>query len=326
MGVFEGSGVDALSEVLKAITLNGAVFYNAEFSAPWSFRSPPSKELALHIGQETGRIVTYHLVTEGVAWAQLEGGSRVELSPGDIVVFPHGDAHLMGNGAGVEPVDNGKQLEQLLAQGLETARMGGGGEMTKFVCGYMSCDPQFSELLLAGLPALLRVNVRQDDTGAWLENAIRFSVSQAASGPAGGEAVLAKLSEALFAETLRRYVAQLPAEEAGWLAGARDREVGKALALLHKEPARAWTIAELAATVGVSRAVLAERFRHFVGQPPMAYLTRWRLRLGARLLSRTNCAVAEIAARVGYDSEAAFNRAFKREFGAPPARFRRSER
>lgn len=315
--------MDALSEVLRIVALKGAVFYNAEFSAPWSFRSPASHLIARYFGPDAGHIVIYHLLTEGAAWAQVKEGARVELSPGDIVVFPHGDPHLMGNGSPVEPVDNSKDLARVLAQGPALTRMGGGGAVARLVCGYMSCAPQVSRLLLAGLPPLLRINIRNDASGVWLENSIRFSVTNAGSLNAGAEAVLAKLSEALFIETLRRYVALLPAAETGWLAGARDPDVGKALGLLHGQPAHHWTIGDLAASVGVSRAVLAERFRHFVGEPPISYLTRWRLQLGARLLTATRQSVAEVAAQVGYDSEAAFNRAFKRIFSVPPARFRR---
>ena len=180
--------------------------------------------------------------------------------------------------------------------------------------------------LLAGLPSILKINIRNDDAGRWLENSIRFSVGEANAARAGGEAVLSKLSEVLFVETLRRYIAQLPPEQTGWLAGARDPEIGKALALLHRNPAKPWTIATLAQEVGMSRSVLAARFRGYLGEPPMSYLTRWRLQIGARMLKSSNRSVAEIAAEVGYESEAAFNRAFKREFEAPPARFRLNSR
>jgi AraC-like DNA-binding protein len=315
--------VDVLSEVLRIVTLKGAVFYNAEFSAPWSFRSPPSQLVAPHFGPDAGHVIIYHLLTEGAAWAEVEPGQRVELSPGDIVVFPHGDPHLMGNGPPTEPVDNGKELARILSQGLAVARMGGGGAVTKLVCGYMACEPQVSQIVLSGLPPLLRINIRNDASGMWLENSIRFSVANASSASAGAEAVLAKLSEALFIETLRRYVAMLPAAQTGWLAGVRDPDVGKALGLLHSQPGRAWTVRTLALSVGVSRAVLAERFRYFLGEPPISYLTRWRLQLAARLLTTTSRSVAEIGAQVGYYSEAAFNRAFKRAFRVPPARFRK---
>jgi transcriptional regulator GlxA family with amidase domain len=176
--------------------------------------------------------------------------------------------------------------------------------------------------MLSGLPPLFRVSMRTHPSGAWLENSIRFFIDQEGTVQPGGEAVLAKLSEVLFVETLRAWIAQLPTHQTGWLAGARDPEVGKALALMHREPAHPWTIASLAREAGISRSVLAERFRHYLDQTPMAYLTRWRLQLGAQMLTSTNKSVLQIAADVGYESEAAFNRAFKREFELPPARFR----
>jgi AraC-like DNA-binding protein len=318
--------MDVLSEVLKVVKLEGAIYYNAEFTAPWGFRSPPSCALAPHFSLGGGHVIIYHLLTEGRALAGLEDGERVPLVAGDIVSFPHGDSHIMSNGASVKPVDFEGDLHEILDQGLGLARMGGGGEVTRFVCGYLCCDPQLSRVFLAGLPSLLKVNVRDGGTGAWLESSIRFSVQEAGASRAGGEAVLSKLSEVLFVETLRRYVADLPPLQTGWLAGARDPEVGQALALLHRYTARPWTIADLAREAGMSRSVLAERFRHYLGEPPMSYLTRWRLQLGARMLKTSSRSVAEVAASVGYESEAAFNRAFKREYGAPPARFRNESR
>jgi AraC-like DNA-binding protein len=318
--------MDVLSEVLKVVKLEGAIYYNAEFTAPWSFRAPPSCVLAPYFAPGRGHVIIYHLLTEGRGFAGFEQGHRVALTAGDIVVFPHGESHIIGNGATVEPVDHEDELHRIFAQGLKLARAGGGGEVTKFVCGYMSCDPQLSRVFLAGLPAILKVNVRGGAAGLWLENSIRFSVEEADASSAGGEAVLAKLSELLFVETLRRYITELPPEQKGWLAGARDLEVGKALALLHRHPAQAWTIADLAREVGLSRSVLAERFRHFLDEPPMAYLTRWRLQLGAQMLKSSSRSVAEVAANVGYESEAAFNRAFKRKYRVPPARFRSESR
>ena len=242
------------------------------------------------------------------------------------MIFPHGDAHIIENGRPTEPVDIAKELARVVSQGLKLARLGGGGEVTKFICGYMACEPRLSQVFLSGLPPLFKVSIRNDASGRWLENSIRFSVNEADASRAGGEAVLAKLSEVLFVETLRAYIAHLPAEQTGWLAGARDSEVGKTLALMPRNPAHPWTIASLAKEAGLSRSVLAERFRHYLNEPPMAYLTRWRFQLGAQMLASTSYSVAQIASEVGYESEAAFNRAFKREFTVPPARFRSQSR
>lgn len=183
-----------------------------------------------------------------------------------------------------------------------------------------------SRVILGGLPSILIVGIRNDASGQWLENSIRCSVGHTDASRPGGETVLAKLAEVLFIETLRRYITLLPCEHTGWLAGVRDPEVGKALALLHRKPAHPWTIAALASEVGVSRSVLAERFLRYLSETPMGYLTRWRLQLGAQMLKSASSKVAQIAAEVGYESEPSFNRAFKREFGLPPARFRRQSK
>ena len=315
--------MDALSEVLKIVKLRGALFFNGEFSAPWCIASSHSSQIAPLLCPGAGHVIIYHYLSDGRAWSQLPEGKRRDLGPGDVVVFPHGDAHSLGNGAG-KPVDSLKVFGKNLSNGLTVAHYGGGGELTKFVCGYMACDPSLSETVLAGLPAMFVVNIGNDFAGQWLANSIQFSVREAGRPGTGGDVVLARLSEVLFVETLRRFIQDLPDEQKGWLAGARDPVIGEALALMHKSPAHPWTIASLAHQVGVSRTRFAERFRHFLGESPMAYLAWWRLKLAAEMLQSSNANVVEIAAEVGYASEAAFNRVFKREFGCPPAHFRRS--
>lgn len=319
--------MDVLSEVLKTVKLDGAVFYNAEFSAPWCFCSPPSSVLAPYLSASSKHVIIFHLLTDGQGYAEVEGNSRpLPLSAGDLVILPHGDPHALRNGPFIKPSDHAAQVRQVFSQGLKVSRMGGGGEVAKFICGYMACDPQLSRLFLGGLPPILKVNVRTDASSEWLEHTIRYSVDHADRSQPGGQAVLARLSEVLFIETLRRYIAALSPEQKGWLAGVRDPEVGKALALLHRNPAHPWTIASLTEAVGISRSVLTERFRHYLSESPMSYLARWRLSVGAQLLRSTSNSVAQIAGEVGYESEPSFNRAFKRQFGIPPARFRSRSR
>ena len=317
--------MDVLSEVLRVVKLESAFFYNGEFSAPWSFHSPDSCKLAPYIHQADGPVIVYHLLLDGRAQARVNG-TRLTVGPGDIVIFPHGHSHYLENGPVLQSVNGEEELPRIFQQGLKLSRMGGGGDVTRFVCGFMVCEPRLSKVLLAGLPPVFKVNIREDKSGQWLENAIQYAIMDAGADHAGGQAVLAKLCETLFAETLRRYVAQSPQLEGGWLGGVRDPEIGKVLALMHRRPAALWTLDKLALEAGLSRSVLAERFRHFVGEPPMAYLTRWRLQIGAQLLGSTSYSVAQIAAEVGYESEQAFNRAFKRSFGEPPARYRNSGR
>ena len=315
--------MDVLSEVLRAVRLEGALFFNAEFSAPWCISTSRSAAIAPYLSPGAGHLIIYHFLTEGRAYARLPDGRREELTAGDIVILPHGDAHLLGNGSPEKPVDSLHTFAKNLTQGLKLVRFGGGGEITRFVCGFLACEPRLSEVFLAGLPPMLKVHVVKEPSGQWLEHSIRFSVDEVSGSYAGSGLVLAKLAEVLFVETLRRYINALPPDQIGWLAGARDPIIGQALALLHKEPAHPWTISNLARRVGLSRTRLAARFRHFLRDSPMAYLARWRLKMGAEMLQSTEDSVAEVAAAVGYGSEAAFNRAFKREFDCPPAQFRR---
>ncbi len=317
--------MDVLSEVLKAVRLEGALFFNGEFSEPWSFRTPHSAVLAPHLSPGSQHMIVYHFLTQGRAYARLDGQTE-ELEAGDIVIFPHGDAHVLGHGASETPVDSMQMFGPHLNNGLKRVHFGGGGELTRFVCGFLACDPRMCETLLAGLPKLLRVRVSNEPSGKWLENSIRFSVGEGTKDSAGSGLLVARLSEVLLVETLRCYINSLPPDQTGWLAGARDPLVGKALALLHKDPAHPWTVAELAHRAGLSRTRLAERFTHFLGEAPMAYLAKWRLKMGAEMLESSEDSVAEIAEAVGYGSEAAFNRAFKREFDCPPAQFRRDRR
>jgi hypothetical protein len=212
--------MDALSEVLHSVKLQGAVFDNAEFTAPWGFRSPPSREVAAFL-RKAKHVIIYHLLIEGRAQSEVvEGGHRVELIPGDVLVFPHGDAHVISNGNPECIVDNGTHLKEIFSQGMALARAGGGGEPTRLVCGYMGCDREVCKGFLSGLPPVFKVNIRNDPAGQWLESSIKFSAGQATANRAGSDAVLAKLSEALFVETMRRYMAELPpqARETRWWA------------------------------------------------------------------------------------------------------------
>lgn len=315
--------MDALSEALSAVRMTGAIFFSAECTAPWGFTVPPFERVSHVLAPGTERLVSYNLVTDGSAVVRLEGEPAVEIAAGDIVVVPHGDAHTVTNGSPSKLVDSGASLGRFLSGDLMTMRLGGGGPLTRFVCGYFGCDRRADKLFLAGLPKVIKINIRGDAAGKWLETSIRHLVAEAGSGRPGGSILLSKMAEALFVETLRRYMAQLPPEQTGWLAGARDSVVGAALAALHGNPSRPWSLADLAAEVGASRSVLAERFAHFLREPPMSYLSRWRLQLAARLLQESRKTVLRVAADVGYESEAAFNRAFKREFGLPPAQYRR---
>jgi AraC-like DNA-binding protein len=318
--------MDALSEAMRAVRVTSALFFNGEFSAPWRFATPAQDKVAPTVSPQSEHLVLFHLVTDGIAIARTAGHDEIALEAGDIVVFPHGDAHEMWNGKSTKLFPSTRLLPKLAKGELAAEKWGGGGTVTKIICGYFGCERHAQSSFLSGLPPIFKVNVRGSATGGWIENAICNGVNEIESQRAGRSAVLAKLAETLFVETLCRYMDELPPERSGWLATARDPKVGNALAHLHRDPARAWTLPDLARESGTSRTVLADRFAQLMGEPPLAYLARWRLQLAARRLMTTDRKVLQVAYDVGYESEAAFSRAFRREFGMPPARYRRERK
>ena len=317
--------MDALSELLRAVKLSGALFYNSSCSAPWCLQAPPSITFLPYIRAQATRVIEFHHITAGTAYIRV-GNETTPLAAGDIVMMPHGDAHEMGAGVGGKPISGEEALPALWSGKIELATFGGGGETTGLVCGFLACDGELLKPVLAGLPRVVRVNIRTDASGEWLDNMLRHAVAQAAASTPGSEVIMAHLAEVLFTEVLRRYLSALPEGHTGWLAGAGDPAVGRALGALHKEPAFDWTLDLLALEAGISRSALTEKFTRFIGQAPMAYLTDWRLELGAEALRSTSRSVQRVALDSGYESEAAFNRAFKRRFLLPPARYRREAR
>ncbi len=316
--------MDALSETLRVVRLVGAIFINARFTAPWCYQSPRADTAAPLLEPGAERVVIFHLITEGECHVELDGQPPLRLSAGDAVVFPQGDAHRMCSAPGIAPA-TGARLDAVLARRPRTLVYGGGGATTRLVCGYLACDARLARLLLAGLPQVVRVNVRGSNAGVWLEASLRYALSEARSPRPGGAGVLAKLAEVLFIEVLRLHMNEQGEGRTGWLAGVGDRVVGAALISIHQRPAHAWTLEDLARTSGTSRSVLAERFQQLVGSSPMQYLTQWRMLLATNLLCRSNAPLARIAEDVGYQTDTAFSRAFRREFGMPPATWRRNQ-
>jgi AraC-like DNA-binding protein len=314
--------MDALSETLRVVRLVGAIFINARFTAPWCYQSPRADAAAPLLEPTAERVVIFHLITEGECFVELDGTPPMRLAAGDVVIFPQGDAHRMASAPGLPPA-KGASLDVVLARRPRQLEFGGGGPTTRLVCGYLACDARLARMLLGGLPPVVRVNVRGSNGGIWLETSVRYALAEARSPRPGGAGVLAKLAEVLFIEVLRLYMNEQDEGRTGWLAGVHDLIVGAALNSLHKDPARAWTLEELARTAGTSRSVLAERFQRLVGSSPMQYLTQWRMSLASQLLCRGNAPLTRIAEEVGYRTDTAFSRAFRREFGAPPATWRR---
>ncbi len=316
--------MDALSEALNAVRMTGAIFFHAECAAPWGFAVPSVAEVQHVLSPGTERLVNYNLVTEGQAVARLaDGTNELALRPGDLTILPHGDAHTVSNGSPRSFIDSSEALQDVMQGNGAMMRFGENGEVTRFICGFFGCERSADRLFLAGLPKVICINIRENPGSAWLETAIRHLVSEAESDRPGRTVLLSRMAESLFIEALRCYIEQLPSDQTGWLAGARDPVVGGILALIHRDPAYDWTLHRLACAVGSSRSVIAKRFGRFIGKSPMAYLAHWRLELGARQLRASAKPVIQVAAEVGYESEAAFNRAFKRSFGLPPAQYRR---
>jgi AraC-like DNA-binding protein len=329
---------DVLSDMLRAIRLRGAVFYYVEGSDPWAAEAPPSRELLPALMPGAEHLMEFHGVVEGSCWAAIVGESPLRLEQGDVVVFPQGETHVVSSAPGMRAkVEMGlffspkpPQLPfsiNVNEQGVTTARLDGGGKThTTMVCGFLGCDARPFNPLLASLPRVLRLAGAAAGADSWVAMFLRAAVEESNRRRPGGEAVLERMSEMMFVDLLRRHLETLPPEETGWLAGMRDPGVGRALALMHAEPGAPWTLQTLGEKAGLSRSVLHERFVHFLGQPPMQYLTQWRIQLAATRLRETEAKVLEIALDFGYESEAAFSRAFRRVVGAAPSVWRRAQR
>jgi AraC-like DNA-binding protein len=325
---------DPLSDVLRSVRLRGAVFYYTSYRDEWVAETPAAVEIAGALMPGAEHLLEYHLMVKGEGWAATAGVSPVRLSAGDIVMFPRGDAHVLSSAPGMraekdradwifETRDDPKPIAVAYHEGvlLGGAPMPVDEARNIVVCGFVACDLKPFNPLIATLPRLL--HLRSDAVGGWVRDVLHQAVIESRERRPGSAAVLERVSEMVFVDAARRHLESLPEEAEGWLAGLRDRHVGKALSAIHDEPARAWTVDDLGQEAGLSRSALHERFVRFVGQPPMQYLASWRMQLAANLLRSSHANVATIALDVGYDSEAAFTRAFKRATGRPPSAWRR---
>jgi len=318
--------MDALSDVLKSVKLEGAVFIDAEFAAPWCVRSSYGLNNAEPMLPEGGHVVFFHLVTQGACKVRLvEGGETLEAVAGDLIVFPHDDQHLLGSDLDLLPVASADTVRGNAADGAQLVKLradAGGGAQTHCVCGFVSCSRSLLRPLLDALPRVLVIGVDSGPAAALVRELVRTGVSESSADRPGGASIRTKLSELLFVEAMRRYAENTADAGRGWLAAVQDVHVGRALALVHGEPSRPWTVESLARAVGTSRSALAERFAALVGQSPIQYLTRWRLALAAQALREEDVSISRLAERSGYESEEAFSRAFKREFGVAPSGWR----
>jgi AraC-like DNA-binding protein len=316
--------MDALSDVLRVVRLKGGVFLHAEFTAPWCiFSQFTSEDFGGHL-EGAKHLVLYHYVVEGHMRAQIPDRTPVEVEAGEVLILPHNDRHLLGGHLVLSPVPSNEVVRVPPDGGLSVIRHGGGGEKARVVCGFLGCDLTHGNPLTSALPPIMRFDARHGSVAAWMKSSLEFAAAEIAARRAGSETVLAKLSELLFVEALRRYVEGIPDEQTGWLAGLKDPFVSRALSLLRGRVAQQWTVDDLGRDIGLSRSALADRFTRLIGEPPMRYLARWRLQLAAHYLRSSDMPVERIAEQVGYESGAAFNRAFKRSFGVPPASWRKN--
>lgn len=332
--------MDVLSDVLRSIRLCGSVFFMAEFTSPWALVSPNSELLADVVLPGADHLSLFHVLLEGECLVDCERHKGIRLESGDVVVFPHGDRHGMRSADGIVPTRLDHVFTRRSPDALLRVSLGGGGRPSRFICGYLNCSHRFAPLFEA-LPALLIVRRRDgyatveatgatqhsarvpQPTSAWLATTLTLAADEALAGRPGHAAMLGRLTELMFVEILRLQMQQSNAHRQGWLAALRDPYVGRALRLLHASPRRQWTVDALAHEVAISRSGLAQRFTRLLGQSPIRYLSAWRIQLAKELLCE-RCEIHVIAERIGYESQPAFNRAFKKATGCPPATWRRT--
>ena len=315
--------MDALSDVLRAVRLKGAIFFDVHASDPWAAETPAGTQIVGRMFPAAEHLICYHAITQGSCWAVVADEPPLLLRAGDVVVIPHGDAHVLSSTPGlrgdydVERYRAPNELELPVSISMGS----GASESAGFVCGFLGCDARPFNPLLSALPHVFKVS---DQVDGPLSAYVRIALAESKQPRIGGESVLGRLSELMFVDVIRRYLETLPSDRLDWLAGLRDPHIGRALAEIHRDPAHHWTLESLAHRVAMSRSAFAEQFARFLGTPPMQYLTNWRMQIAAHQLLSTTDSVSVVANRIGYDSEAAFSRAFKKVVGTPPSEWRKS--
>ncbi len=317
-------GYDVLAETLRAIRLTGSVFLNARFSKPFGVISPDQFDAGTPLAH-LRHVSVFHLIASGSCTIEIESGERRTVSAGDILLMPFAAAHKFWNGDDHDMAFAPDLMRPGPVEGLWTVDHGGGGEVTRMVCGFIESREFLHAPVFRSLPALLIDRTSDDKVGALITSTVREILLLADAATPGTEMLLGRLMELLFVEVVRRYASRLPSNTKGWFAALNDPIVGRALQSIHRNAARRWTVDDLAREAGTSRSVLCERFSAVVGQPPIEYLAGWRMQLAAERLRNTNDCLAAVAADIGYESEAAFNRAFKRIAGLAPGRWREVE-
>ncbi|HET8735161.1 MAG TPA: AraC family transcriptional regulator [Pricia sp.] len=333
--------MDVLSDVLRTVRLTGSIFFTADLYHPWSVSSPTTEMLLHHMPTKAECVSLFHIVTEGESWFKTENSKPFLLRQGSVIIFPHCVSHLMGSTLQQRPVPVIQLLTPDILLGNTNLHHGGSGKKAQFICGYLLCDQRFNPLLGA-IPELLIVSSEKERIlsqnpglsvdilsaapDSWLNATIHHLIHEVVEKNSGSATIITRLTELMFVEVLRKFMSSLPEKSRGWLAGLRDPQVGRALKWMHAHPEEKWDVEQLAAKVGVSRSAFAKRFTDLIGESPMQYLTGWRMQLAKNLLLRPELSMGMVADKVGYDSDIAFNRAFKRQIGIPPARWRETTR
>jgi AraC-like DNA-binding protein len=313
--------IDPLLEVLRSVRLKGGVFLDARFTAPWCVHTNIVAEDCGAFPVKPPLLIAYHFVIAGKVLVSVAGEPTLDVRAGEIVLLPRNDVHTLASGTGLVPVSARQLIQPSADGGLARISHGGGGEPAQIVCGFLGSEDSYNPLI-ATLPRILKLDVREGVSREWVEASVRFAAGELTAGRFASSSLMARLSELLFVEAMRQYSTTFSNQEAGWLKGVVDPQVGRALAAIHHNITSPWSADSLAKEVSMSRSAFVDRFTTLVGMPPIRYLTVWRLQAAKRILRETSKTIAQLAQEVGYGSDEAFSRAFKREFGLSPSRWR----
>lgn len=303
---------DPLGEALHFLRMSGIFYSRSEFTAPWALALPPMPGTLM-----------LHVVTSGHCWLEVEGTPNRLLRAGDLALVPQGEGHQISSDVGMAGAKLFEIPREQVSERYEVIRMGGGGAPATFVCGVFQFDDPAAQHLISLLPRLITVEGWKLPDADWIGSTLRAMASEARELRPGGETVISRLADILVIHVIRAWIAQDPAAQTGWLGALRDKQIGRVIGLIHREPERLWSLESLAAEAAMSRSAFAARFTQLVGEPAMHYVTRWRMHAALNWLREESVPAGDVARRLGYESEAAFSRAFKRYVGAPPGVARR---
>lgn len=305
------TAVDPLGEALHFLRMSGTFYCCSEFTAPWGLALPPMR-----------RFLMFHVVVAGRCWIEVDGVEPRLLQPGDLTLVPHGEGHRLVSEPGVAAAPLFDLPREYANDRYEIIRQGGGGAATSLVCGAVRFDDPAAQHLLSLLPRMICNQASSSPQLEWMNSTLRFMAAEAQALKPGGETIVTRLADILVIQAIRGWLEQDPAAQTGWLGAVQDKQIGRAISLIHRDPARAWTLSSLASEVAMSRSAFAARFTELVGEPAMRYVTRWRMHVAHTRLRDQDVGLAELASGLGYESEAAFSRAFKRHMGISPGALR----